>query len=261
MKGIDVSYHQGVIDWNKVAQTDIEFVIIRAGYGKSTVDKKFLDNIKGALSAGLKIGIYWFIYAKNEAEVIANAVMCDKTIRQYKEHITMKVAADWEYDSDTNSQKNGVVQTKESRTKFVRIFLEYLKNKGYEVCNYANPDYINSKFGDLSEYPLWLAWYGATEKEAKSYNPIMFQYSSNGSVSGINGPVDMNIYYGKVVEKVQYYPIPEFTLIDHLNKIGVDSSFANRKKIAEKNNIKGYIGTEVQNIKMLELLNSGKLIK
>ncbi len=258
MKGIDVSYHQGAIDWKKVAKTDIEFVIIRAGYGKSTVDKKFLDNIKGAIGAGLKIGIYWFIYAKNEAEVIANAEMCDKTIRQYKEHITMKVAADWEYDSDTNSQKNGVIQTKESRTKFVRIFLEHLKNKGYEVCNYANPDYLKSKFGDLSEYPLWLARYS---DKMGDYNAWMWQYSSTGKVPGINGNVDMNICYGNVEERVQYYPVPKFTLIDHLEKIGVDSSFANRKKIAEKNNIKGYIGTEVQNIKMLDLLLSGKLIK
>lgn len=258
MKGIDVSYHQGLIDWSKVAQSGVEFAIIRAGYGKSTVDKKFIENIVGANTAGLKIGIYWFIYAKNEAEAIQNADMCDKTIRLYKDIITMKVAADWEYDSDTNSQKNGVVQTKESRTRIVKVFLESLKDKGYDVCNYANPDYIDNKFGDLSEYPLWLARYS---NKMGDYDAWMWQYSSTGKVPGINGNVDMNICYGKVEEKVQYYPIPEFTLIDHLNKIGVDSSLTNRKKIAAKNNIKGYIGTKTQNLKMLELLNSGKLIK
>ena len=152
-KGIDVSYHQGTIDWKKVADSGIEFVMIRAGYGKNTVDKKFLENIAGAHDAGLDIGIYWFIYAINEDDAIKNADFCAKTIEPYKDIVTMKVAADWEYDSDNYSIKNGIRQTTESRTRIVRAFLERLKSKGYEVCNYANPDYLKGKFEDLSEYP------------------------------------------------------------------------------------------------------------
>ena len=61
--GIDVSYHQGTIDWKKVADSGIQFAMIRAGYGKSTVDEKFIENIVGADTSGLKVGVYWFIYA------------------------------------------------------------------------------------------------------------------------------------------------------------------------------------------------------
>lgn len=193
--GIDVSYHQGTIDWKKVAQSGIEFAIIRAGYGKNTIDEKFIENIVGAHTAGLEIGIYWFIYALNEEDAVKNADKCIETIEPYKNAITLRVAADYEYDSDSYSIKKGVKQTKESRTRIVKAFLSRLKEKGYEVVNYANPDYLNGKFEPLNEYPLWLAWYGATEEKASKYNPVIFQYSSTGKVPGIKGNVDMNILY------------------------------------------------------------------
>lgn len=190
--GIDVSYHQGVIDWKKVKESGIEFVIIRAGYGKNTVDKKFIENIVGANTEGLKIGIYWFLYALNEADAIENAKRCIDTIALYKDVITLKVWCDYEYDSDNYSIKNDVVQTKESRTRIVKTFLHTLEEYGYDVGVYANPDYLNNKFLDLSEYPLWLAKYSSDKGD---YEPFMWQYSSKGSVSGIKGNVDMNHLY------------------------------------------------------------------
>lgn len=200
-KGIDVSYHQGVIDWNKVKKSGVEFAIIRAGYGKNTTDKKFIENIVGAHTAGLKIGIYWFIYALNEKDAIDNAKRCIDTIVLYKDIITLKVLCDYEYDSDNYSIKNDVVQSKESRTRIVKAFLHTLEDYGYDVGVYANPDYLNNKFLDLSEYPLWLAYYTDEESKAKKYNPIMWQYSSKGSVPGINGNVDLNYLYETEQEK------------------------------------------------------------
>lgn len=263
MNGIDVSKHQGKIDWKKVATSGVKFAIIRAGYGKNNIDQYFIENIKGAIAAGLKVGVYWFIYALNEQDAIKNAEKFHQTIEPYRNAINMKVWADWEYDSDEYSRKNGVVQTNATRTRIVKAFLSYLEAKGWDVGNYANPDYIKSKFGDLSEYPLWLAYYTTNEASAKAYKPWMWQHSSKGNVPGVRTDCDMNICYGEVVEDVkpEYYPIPEFTLIDHLNKIGVDSSIINRKKIAAKNNIANYKGTAEQNTKMLELLKAGKLIK
>lgn len=188
MKGIDVSYHNGVIDWGKVKQSGmVNFAIIRAGYGKSTMDRQFINNIVGANTSGLKVGIYWLIYAADEAEAVLNAKKCEECIKLYKDIITMRVWADWEYDSDKRNP-----QTKESRTAIVKAFCEYLKSKGYDVGVYANPDYINGKFGDLSEYPLWLAKYSS---DKGSYSPFMWQYSSSGEVPGIKTKVDMNICY------------------------------------------------------------------
>lgn len=257
-KGIDVSYHNGVIDWKKVAGAGYKFAMIRAGYGRSAVDKKFIENIVGANTAGLDIGIYWFIYAKNEQEAIENADMCDRTIKLYKDIITMKVAADYEYDSDSYSIRNGVTQTKQSRTRIVKAFLGRLKSKGYDVCVYANPDYLKGKFDDLSEYPLWLAKYSHSMGD---YQPWIWQHSSTGKVPGIKGNVDLNICFEEKVSEVEYYPVPEMTLIDYLNKIGVDSTYSNRKQIALRNGIVEYSGTAEQNIKLLDLLKNGKLVK
>lgn len=189
MKGIDVSYHNGIINWSKVRQS-ADFAIIRAGYGKSQIDKQFINNICGADTTGLKIGIYWFIYAADANEAVLNAKKCEECISGYKDIITMRVWADWEYDSDKRNP-----QTKEGRTKIVKAFCEYLKEKGYDVGVYANPDYLKNKFGDLSQYPLWLAKYSS---DKGTYQPFIWQYSSTGKVPGISTNVDMNTYYGNI---------------------------------------------------------------
>lgn len=193
LRGIDVSYHNGIVDWNKVKQTGIvDFAIIRAGYGKSTIDEQFINNIVGADTVGLKVGVYWFIYAADEEEAILNAKKYEECIELYKDIIAMRVWADWEYDSDKRNP-----QTKESRTAIVKSFCKYLKSKGYDVGVYANPDYINNKFGDLSEYPLWLAKYSSNKG---NYNPLIWQYSSSGEIMGIKTKVDMNICYDNLEE-------------------------------------------------------------
>ena len=202
--GIDVSYHQnkkGNIDWKKVKESGIEYAIIRAGYGKNTVDEYFIENIVSAHTAGIKVGVYWFIYALNEADAIENAKRCIDTIALYKDIIELKVWCDYEYDSDNYSIKNDVIQTKESRTRIVKAFLHTLEEYGYDVGLYANPDYLKNKFLDLSEYPLWLAYYTNNESEAKKYNPMIWQYSSKGSVPGIKGNVDINHFYAVDEEK------------------------------------------------------------
>ena len=197
-KGIDVSYHQGIIDWKKVKNDGVTFAIIRAGYGKTQMDKKFIENICGANTANIEVGIYWFIYAKDISEAIENADRCHACISLYKGIIKHKVWADWEYDSDKRNPQN-----KDSRTAIVKAFCERLESHGYEVGVYANPDYIKSKFdmSQLSKYPLWLAKYSTSKG---SYNPFMWQYSSKGTVNGISGNVDMNILYDGSKEQ---YPV------------------------------------------------------
>lgn len=256
--GIDVSTHQKKINWSQVAKTDISFAIIRAGYGKNNVDKYFIENICGASTAGLDIGIYWFIYALNEQDAIENANKCHETICLYKDEIKLKVWADWEYDSDEYSIKKGVVQNKSSRTRIVRTFLNRLRCLGYDVGVYANPDYLETKFEDLSEYPLWLAKYSGNRG---GYCPFMWQYTSEGAIKGIDGDVDMNIGYFSIEEEPTYYPVPYFTLIESLMKIKVDSSYTHRQEIARLNGIVDYKGTAEQNNRLLELLKAGKLRK
>lgn len=201
MKGIDVSEYQANVDWKKVKSNSIAFSIIRAGYGRNSVDKKFETNVRGCIENKIAVGIYWFIYAINEQEAVKNAEKCHSLIAPYKDKITMKVWCDFEYDTDYYARKRGVVFTKALRTKVIKAFCERMKEYGYEVGVYANPDYLKNKFDDLSEYPLWLAWYQGTEEKAKKYNPLIWQYSSKGKVNGIKGNVDMDIYYGELAKE------------------------------------------------------------
>lgn len=192
VKGIDVSKHQSDIIWSEVKTDGVEFAIIRAGYGQNTIDKQFYSNINGCVENGIDIGVYWFLYCINDKEAIANADMFHTMIAPYREHITMKVWCDFEYDTDKKANNKGVVFTKETRTSAVRAFCERMRGYGYEVGVYANPDYLKSKFNDLSDYPLWLAKYS---DDKGNYDCEIWQYSSKGSVKGIKGNVDMNIYY------------------------------------------------------------------
>lgn len=189
INGIDVSKHNGVIDWAKVAADGIKVAIIRAGYGQFQIDDKFSANITGALRNGIDVGIYWFIYASNVDEAIRNARKCDETIKMYKSSIKYRVWADWEYDSDKRSPG----QTKASRTNIVKAFCDELTRLGYSVGVYANPDYLKSKFNDLSFYPLWLAQYAS--KPATQWKFEIWQKSSSGHVNGINGNVDLDEFY------------------------------------------------------------------
>lgn len=192
-KGIDVSNYQGKIDWAKVKADGVDFVIIRAGWGKTNVDPKFRANIDGAASVGLDIGIYWFLYAKNENDIVLNAKKCMETIEPYRKVINLKVWADWEYDSD--KYKPGL--TRAVRTAWVKKFCEEMKKYVYDVGIYANPDYLKNKFGDVSEYPLWLAYYATSKGK---YEPFMWQYTSSGRVDGIVSKVDMDICYGETAK-------------------------------------------------------------
>lgn len=215
MKGIDVSKYQGNIDWKKVKQSGIEFVIIRVGYGQSAIDPCFKKNIEGALAAGLMVGFYWFIYALNIDMLLRNARTFHEAIAPFKGRVAMKVWCDFEYDSDGYCNRNGIVLDKETRTAWVKQFCEAMISYGWDCGVYTNPDYIKNKFGDLSMYPLWLASYS---KKKPNYECFMWQYSSKGSVPGIVGNVDMNICYGYVSDsgnqekKQNPYPVPTRTL-------------------------------------------------
>jgi len=124
----------------------------------------------------------------------------------------MKVWCDLEYDTDSNAVKRGVGLTKDVRTKMVVAFCERMKGYGYDVGNYANDDYIKRKFNDLSQYPLWFAKYSGNKP---LYDCFMWQYSSKGSVPGVNGKCDMNYLYGELgteeetkVEESEEYKMP-----------------------------------------------------
>lgn len=194
LRGIDVSEHQGRINWEQV-KDNIDFAMLRAGYGRNNIDKQFIRNIQECNRLNIPVGIYWFSYAwsvemtRNEAKYVLEA------IKPYK--VDYPISFDLEYDTLNYAKKNGVTINKRLATDMINAFCSVIEENGYKAMNYANPDFINNKFyNNEVNYPLWLAWYGVSEDKAKAYNHSMWQYSESASISGIGtNSVDMNYCY------------------------------------------------------------------
>ena len=190
MKGIDVSSHQGLIDWAKVKAAGIEFAIVRAGYGQysTQVDAKAHQNIFGALGAGLHVGAYWFSYATTPEEAKAEADLCADTIEKYKGQLDFPVYFDYEYDSEIYSKQKGITPTQALRESLAKAFCEEIEARGWRAGVYTNLDYLRTRWRKeaLNAWELWLADYtGGPDIECG-----MQQTGSTGRVDGISGNVD-----------------------------------------------------------------------
>ncbi|MEA5051538.1 MAG: GH25 family lysozyme [Oscillospiraceae bacterium] len=191
--GVDVSTWQENVDWAKVKASGVDYVFIRLGYrgytkGALILDNEFRNHIAGASAAGLKVGVYFFTQAITEQEAIEEASMCLQYVQGWS--ISYPIAIDVEYSGGRADSL-----TIEQRTKICRAFCETIRNGGYTPAVYANKYYFESKMytSQLESYIIWLAHYTDKTSYARRYD--LWQYSSKGSVSGINGYVDMNLSY------------------------------------------------------------------
>ena len=197
MKVIDVSVHNGDINWAKVKAAGIEGTVIRAGYGKGNIDKQFKNNIEGAINAGLKyIGVYWFSYAYTSEMAKREAQYVNDVVAEYKSKLNLGVFFDWEYDSMNYAKKYHAVMNKSIITDMNIIFCERITELGYKAGYYLNQDYERNyiNINKLLQYRKWYARYTDT-KQSGCY---LWQYSSKGKVNGITGNVDMNELVGAV---------------------------------------------------------------
>ncbi len=204
MKGIDVSKHQGVIDWDKVKAAGIDFAVIRAGLGKSTVDPQFVRNISACNRLGIPAGVYWFSYARNTDETVQEAKSCLAAVKPYR--VEFPIFFDLEYDTDRYLRQQGIVLTKKMATDHAEAFLSAVEAAGYYAANYANPDYLSRFFdsGLLKKYDLWLANYRENadiDKPPRSCG--IWQYWDKGRVSGIKGNVDLDVCYKNYPEVIR----------------------------------------------------------
>ena len=191
--GIDISKHNGTVDWNAVKNAGVEFVILRCGYrgsasGVLVEDEKFRTNIKGAMAAGLKVGIYFFSQAVNEMEAVEEASLTLSLIKGHK--ISYPVYIDVEA---ANGRADGLSAAE--RTKVVKAFCETVRDSGYTAGVYSNKNWFAEKMdtGAFGNYRIWLAQY--TESPTYTGRYEMWQYSSRGTIPGIKGDVDLNICY------------------------------------------------------------------
>ena len=191
-KGIDVSKWNGTIDWKKVKESGVSYAIIRAGYGVSSVDERFHENIKGAIDAGIKVGVYWFSYAASTERVQQEAQKCLETIAPYKSSISYPVFFDYEYDSVDNRHDKNVTVTKDLATDMANTFMNTVKSQGYVTGIYTNPDFSSKYYHNsiLFSNNVWCAQYNHKNTLGKPYS--MWQYTDKGTVPGISGNVDLN---------------------------------------------------------------------
>ena len=189
--GIDVSNHQGDIDWETVKNSGVEFVFIRIGYGhnreaKIMEDEKFRQNLEGAKNVGLKVGLYFYSYATEiwEAEEQANWIV--KTLNGEK--IDLPIVFDYETWKSFPTYNINIVDL----NKVAKRFLDILHDNGYEGMNYSSKYYLNTIW-NISEYPTWLAHYVSKTNYDKDFK--VWQFSNTGEVPGINGFVDLDVLY------------------------------------------------------------------
>lgn len=194
-QGIDVSAYQGEIDWQKVADSGVEFAMIRCGYrgyGKGTIkeDEYFRANIKGALDAGLDVGVYFFSQAINTWEAREEAAFVLDVIKDYP--VTYPVVFDWEpIDGVSSARTNGLGA--EAITGCAGIFCDLVEQAGYDPAIYFNQDlgYLSYQLDVLEERDFWLAEYNP--QPSFYYHFDLWQYTHKGSVPGIEGSVDLNL--------------------------------------------------------------------
>lgn len=193
--GIDVSKWNGEIDWDKVKNAGIEFAVIRAGYrgsvtGSLVEDPYFAANMRGAASSGMPVGVYFFTQAVNEVEAVEEASAVLRLIREYE--LKYPVFIDTE-GAGGNGRADGL--DAETRTLVCEAFCRTIENAGYEAGVYASRNWYNHNLQTdrLDDYCIWLAEYRSVPIYQGYYQ--MWQYTSKGSIDGIEGNVDMNISY------------------------------------------------------------------
>lgn len=191
--GVDVSAHQGLIDWETVKNAGIEFAVIRAGYRGSTEgrlyeDEQFRYNIEGAQSVGLPVAVYFYSQAITAEEAVEEAQFVCELLEDYT--LELPVFYDWEHGDGSGriSGANGM-----PITDFAVAFCEEIKTAGYEAGMYFNLDYgyHHLDLFRLQEYTLWLAEYNLPP--TFQYHFDWLQYSDGGTVPGINTTVDMDL--------------------------------------------------------------------
>ena len=193
MIGIDVSSWQSNIDFKKVKNAGVEFVMIRIGYGhnkqgKLVMDSKFKNNITNAKKEGLKVGLYFYSYANTIDESKEQVKWIIDNLNG--ETLDLPIAFDWEDWRSFNSYNMSLYDIK----IVANAFIDECKKYGYDGILYSSKYYLEEIWG-IDEYDTWLAHYTSKEKSSYTGNYMMWQLSSRGKVPGISGNVDLDILY------------------------------------------------------------------
>lgn len=263
-RGIDVSKFQGNIDFKKVKDSGIEFVIARIGYGmyENQKDPKFEEYYQNATKNDLKIGVYLYSYALNVSEAEREAEIALKWLNNRNLNLPVY------YDIEDKSQ---ATLSKQTLTEMCTAFCKKIEAAGYWAGIYANKYWLTTHLDAETlekRFTIWVAQYNTINTYDGKYD--MWQYTSSGKVNGIAGNVDMDILYRDIFsnrggnstpDTPEANPLPNLSnykgdsIVDALKSVGYDSSFDSRKKLyKEAGFTDNYLGTAVQNLNLLKRL-------
>jgi len=191
MIGIDVSFWQGNINYEKVKKSGVEFVMIRIGYGHTSkneiiLDDNFKQNLKSAKEAGLLVGVYFYSYAANKKEAIQEAQWIIDNLNGEK--LDLPITLDWEDWNDFNDYDINI----HDLNNIALSFLKEIDKSNYDTMLYGSASYLE-KIWNLPQYKTWLAHY--TDKTTYEKDYYIWQLTNQGEVDGIQGNVDLNVLY------------------------------------------------------------------
>lgn len=191
MIGIDVSAWQGDIDFNNVKDENVEFAMIRVGYGynsenENILDKRFYDNFAKAKESNIKIGLYFYSYAKSEKEAISQADWIVNKLN--KQNIDLPIAFDFEDWQNFNSYNLSLTDL----NNIAQAFMNRIEKHGYKSMLYGSYYYLQNIW-DTQNKNIWLAHYSDKTDYPNDYQ--IWQLSNVGKVNGINTDVDINVLY------------------------------------------------------------------
>lgn len=197
-KVLDVSHHNTVTSWQNVAK-EVDAVIIRAGYrgygkaGTLATDRKFKSYIKGAIAAGLPVGVYWCSQALSDAEALEEARYLTGLLAPYT--LTYPVYLDSEWMNGGNGRADRI--SKARRTQYGLTFCRAMRDAGYKVGLYCSESWYTAEIDgaafDCDGMELWIARYSTNPPRGMAYDA--WQYTSKGKVSGVSGNADLSLFY------------------------------------------------------------------
>ena len=200
MKGIDVSYANGPINWQKVKQSkQVDFAIIRSTFGSdlpSQTDSQFFQNASGCVKYNIPFGTYHFAYFINKQKAVDEANFAIRKANEYKKYVKF-IALDIEEDSERYASRMGY---KPNWTECALAFCETVEKAGYKPVIYSNQSWLTYKL-DYNKLKKYALWYAAPYASAPKYKCAIWQNAWNGRIPGIIGDVDTNICYDETLFK------------------------------------------------------------
>lgn len=189
-KGVDVSRHQGIIDWDKFLEDEhSDFAIIRAGFGKNNIDAQAVRNVAECERLGIPYGLYWFSYALTPEMARREAEYLSYFVGKHKP--SYPLVYDFEYDTVTHAVKNGVKISRDFVLNCTEQFCHRLEELGFYAMFYCNNDYYQRYYQAskvAEKYDMWYARYATSPGRPVT----LWQTSESGRVKGIQGKVDLD---------------------------------------------------------------------